>query len=51
MPISVLYGVSESTKWVTPRSWYFRSAWATSSAEPTSQVVPAPPPPYLPGAV
>ena len=49
--ISVLYGVSESTKWVIPSSWYLRSACATSSAEPTSQVVPAPPPPYRPGAV
>ena len=41
--------MSESTKWVIPRSWYLRSDEATSSAEPTSQVVPAPPPPNLPG--
>jgi len=49
--ISARYGVSESTKWVTPIAWYLSSEAATSAAEPTSQVVPAPPPPYLPGAV
>ena len=34
-------GLSERTKWVTPRLSYRRSDRATSSAEPTSHVVPA----------
>src|ERR1700722_6295634 len=45
------YGVSDSTKCFTPRSAYFCRAAATSVAEPTSHVVPAPSPPYLLGAV
>ena len=43
-------GVSDRTKWVTPRSAYFRRASATSTSEPTSQVAAAPPPPTLAGA-
>ena len=39
------YGVSERMKWVMPRSRYLLRDLATSSGEPTSQVVPAPPPP------
>ena len=46
-----LIDMVDSTKWVMPSARYLRSDAATSSAEPTSHVVAAPPPPNLPGAV
>ena len=49
--LSMRYGVSEIMNWEIPRSSYFRSERATSSAVPTSQVVPAAPPPWRAGAV